>query len=112
MKSVMTPNGVEYVSTPEDAVELIYQFVGYDLAQYCAERMEEVDEDKLIAEMKAESDCVAAEGEVEYYRDMLFEIKSVIEQMMVEEFEQKKRINKEAIYDKLYHIVEDIQKNL
>ena len=112
MKSVMTPDGVEYISTPEDAVDLIYQYVGYDLAEYCAKRMEEVDETKLIAEMKAQSDCVAAEGEAEHYRDMLFDIKSVLELMLVREFENKKRLNKEEVYNSLQVIIDDITKEL
>lgn len=112
MTQIMTPNGIAYISNPTDAGNICRDFIGEDMARYVEENLVNVEQETIYAKEKVNSDLDAYEGEIEGYRNMLFEIQSIVENLMVDEWEKKNRVNTKNIYKKLEHIDNYIQKNL
>ena len=108
----MTPHGLAYINSPSDAGAVCRNFVSEDFARYIENNLTFIDREKLLAKEKAQTDAEAMEGEIEAYRNMLFEVQSVVEQLMVNEWEKKKKVSTKNIYEKLEWIDNYIQKNL
>lgn len=81
MVTVSTPDGIEYIFSNADAIELIEKYISYDFSRYISDRIAEVDTDKYRAEQEFMSDYHAMEMESEELRNELYEIKSQLEQL-------------------------------
>lgn len=110
--TIQTRGGV--VFTPlciKDVVDHIRVDMGDEVANYISEVVSEREEGSEYEAMKFNSDFSALEGEVEFYRDMLFEAKENVEQVM-SYIENKERINRDKIYLMLEKIDDKITKQL
>ena len=109
---MQTKNGVTF--TPfdiTDVVDHIREDMGDEVANCISEVVSEREEGSEYEAMKFNSDFTALEGEVEFYRDMLFEVKENVEQIM-SYIDNKERINRDKIYLMLEKIDDKITKQL
>ena len=107
-----TKGGVTF--TPlciEDVVDVVREEMGSEVADCISEVVSDREEGSEYEAMKFNSDFTAMEGEVELYRDMLFEVKSQIEQVMCY-IDNKQRINRDKIYIMLEQMDDNITKQL
>ena len=113
---IQTPKGDRCVSNARDMAELVNEFISDEAGQWCSERFEQVEENRIYEELKFESDFKAIEGENEAYRDELFEIQSDV-QVILDKMDKTKSqtLGKKAfgiLYEQLTRIDERIQKIL
>lgn len=111
MSQITTPDGVEYVCNSRDFADIIRKYISDDAAKLYTEETNAADYEAILADKKFNSDFNALEGEVEGYRDMLFEAKELIEKLLVY-MDDSKRLNRQYVYTELNKVWENIQRNL
>lgn len=95
----------------KDAVDLIRDYISDELADYISARLVEFDETEYRNAQEFASDYHAIEGENEEYRNELFEIQSVLQQLSCD-LESGKKIPKSKVIERLDALTEHIQKVL
>lgn len=111
MSQITTPDGIEYIYEAKDFADVIRKYISDDAATLYLKQAEFADSEEILAEKKFNSDFSAMEGEVEAYRDMLFEAKELIEKLLVY-MDDAKRLNRQYVYTELNKVWTEIQRNL
>lgn len=83
MLQIQTPNGIEYINSNEDAIEIARNYISDDFANFIADKIVEFDEVEWRNAQEWASDYNAMEMENEEYRDALYEVSSQLQEISV-----------------------------
>jgi len=111
MEMITTPNGIEYITDNQDAVELVRKYISDDMADYVENKIVEFDEVEWRNAQEWASDYRAMEMENEEWRNELDEINSKLQQITYQADKQP-GMSKRKILNELDLIIDHIQKLL
>jgi len=95
----------------KDAVEIISEYISDELAEYISDRLVTFDEVEYRNAQEFASDFHAIEMENEEFRNELYDVKEILENLSYD-LESGKRMSKKAVVEKLDKLTEHLQEIL
>ena len=100
-----------FIMHDKDAVDLVREYISDELADYISDKLVEFDEVEYRNAQEFASDFHAIEMENEEFRNELYDVKEILENLSYD-LESGKRMSKKAVTEKLDKLAEHLQEIL